>query len=757
MSYEPIPARIALCTLSVGWIVACSGANIQPVPVSRCLPPTSTAREPIVGLASQQPTVTAATRLIAPSRWLVLGPFPDAEADHLAPLGGEAEATITEGTAEKFASESVSVVQLGTDPLGKIDLERALGDKSNRVLYAYAELTSNVAQRAIVQLAVNGSVKVWVNGALVHQRWRSGPSANHSGQEFSTALRAGANRILVKMDTGSAEAAFVFMPFTESDHRLALAEAAEARVPDEELISVDGDGWVRADSRLPDLTWSNPALAQWTLGSSALEYTWYGPDGNPAHDARALGPYTAVVTYHSKSGASVRRSQPLLRVAPGFLQNLDWSQPTLPKPKHLSWNDWRRVESSVAAWAGGLITRSPSGIDSLPIVLGEILSPPRTAAVELGAHASMIRWQQRQLDLKRRLLGLGEPKRVAPALRSTPAPVLRVGSVQQAGIRPQALATVRKMAADWAAADQQPYVLILARHGVVFLHESYGLQDGKPLPVSQRFRPASIGKSFAALLFAQFVEQGLLSPSLLVGEVLVRWPTQGEHAITFRQLFDHTAGLTGYNSYHGLDNPWLEDAFVAHTLPRAKPGLYYLDEGDGSNIAAKAMELIDGRAFPILQRQELFSRLGAHSIDQWDGGWADAATALDVARVAQMLLQKGAYGDWQFFSEDTWSQLLPTRLADLYPNLHDRTREGGIGLEHAWDPEDDVTATASASNQPRKRLHTLGLGSASSSVCRIDYQHDTVLVAARPAASNSRLHEKHLHALVRALEEAIAD
>jgi CubicO group peptidase (beta-lactamase class C family) len=317
---------------------------------------------------------------------------------------------------------------------------------------------------------------------------------------------------------------------------------------------------------------------------------------------------------------------------------------------------------------------------------------------------------------------------------------------------------LRQLATDWAKTDKEPFVLALARHGVLFLHEAFGKLDGKPLPLAHRFRPASIGKNFAALVFAQFMERGWLKPRQTVGEVLVSWPRTGPKAVTFRQLFDHTAGLHGHTTYAGLDNPWLEEAFAAHVLPSVEVGLRYEYEGDGGNIAAKAMELIDGRAFPILQREVLFGPLGANSIDQWDCGWAAAATTLDMAKVAQMLLQKGAYGDWQFFGEKTWEALLPVPLSSLYPTLRGSDHERGIGLEHGWDPEDDAaSAKESPGGRPPKKLHTVGHGSASSSIYRVDYRHDIVMVAGRISAPDGQAYEKYLHEIVRTLDAAVMD
>lgn len=172
--------------------------------------------------------------------------------DHLMPLGGEADAVIALDTARKFTSEAVSVVPVVTDPVGKVELDRSFQGTERGILYAYAELPSDAAQTAIVHLVVNDSTKVWLNGALVHQLSQLSRGENRSPQEFSVALRPGNNRVLVKMDSGRPEIGFVFLPFTESDHRLALAEAAEARFPDEEIISADGDGWVRQDARLPE-------------------------------------------------------------------------------------------------------------------------------------------------------------------------------------------------------------------------------------------------------------------------------------------------------------------------------------------------------------------------------------------------------------------------------------------------------------------------------------------------------------------------
>jgi CubicO group peptidase (beta-lactamase class C family) len=675
--------------------------------------------------------------------------------DYLEPLGGEAAAVIANDSASRFASspEPVKVLEAKTGPWGSVELDKIFPASSNRILYAYAELDSDRKQGGIVHFGVDDSAKVWVNGKLVHSHYHPGRPVTRWDEEFPIELTTGKNRILIKVDNGWMGAGFMFEPFTPEDHHQQLAERAEQRLGEEPLEFADGQAFIRSDSVLPDVSWKNSALASLVLGSANVSRSWYGPDGKPATAADQTGLYTAIATYRTGRGLLVRRAVPLLRTPADLWHKLDWEKTKLVKPDAVSAPDWKRFEKTVTDWVGGTLRFAPYRDSSAAIAFSELITPPKNYGVALGSQASLVRWEQRELDLKRQILGLHDAKRVGPTRRSAPAPVLRVGTPQQAGIKPEAVNEFRKIAADWAAADHQPFVLVLARHGIVFLHESFGKLDGKALPLDHRFRPASIGKNFAALVFAQFVERGWLKPGQIVGEVLPSWPKSGDKVVTFRQLFDHTAGLHGHTTYGGLGNPWLEEIFAGHVLPYINVGLRYEYEGDGGNIAAKAMELIDGRAFPILQREVLFSPIGANSVDQWDCGWAGAATALDMAKVGQMLLQKGAYGDWQFFSEETWRQLLPARLASFYPKLTDTAIERGIGLEHLWDPEDEA-APAAAAPAPKK-LHTVGHGSASTSIYRIDYPHDIVMVAGRIAAPDGQAYDKYQHAMVRTLESAV--
>ena len=91
------------------------------------------------------------------------------------------------------------------------------------------------------------------------------------------------------------------------------------------------------------------------------------------------------------------------------------------------------------------------------------------------------------------------------------------------------------------------------------------------------------------------------------------------------------------------------------------------------------------------------------------------AAAEDLARIAQMLLNKGSYGEWQFMSEATFEHFLPAPIEPLITHAIDRVY--GIG-----------TAEYRGSGLGKG---TFGHGAASSTTLRIDPEHQLVIVMTR--------------------------
>lgn len=70
---------------------------------------------------------------------------------------------------------------------------------------------------------------------------------------------------------------------------------------------------------------------------------------------------------------------------------------------------------------------------------------------------------------------------------------------------------------------------------------------------------------------------------------------------------------------------------------------------------------------------------------------------LDMAKFGQMLLDRGAYGEMRFFSEETFQKMLPQDLSKVIGP--DVKRSFGIGL----DGNPDRSASDCAPMRPRPR------------------------------------------------------
>ena len=112
---------------------------------------------------------------------------------------------------------------------------------------------------------------------------------------------------------------------------------------------------------------------------------------------------------------------------------------------------------------------------------------------------------------------------------------------------------------------------------------------------------------------------------------------------------------------------------------------------------------------------------------------------MDIAKIGQMLLNKGKYGNMQFFSEDTFAKMLPSKLTDVLGP--DTNIEWGIGVMPWFSGEGLGKGT-------------FGHGAASSATLRIDPINDLVIVMTRNTAGKNfgKYHPQFIKAIVDGLE-----
>ena len=229
----------------------------------------------------------------------------------------------------------------------------------------------------------------------------------------------------------------------------------------------------------------------------------------------------------------------------------------------------------------------------------------------------------------------------------------------------------------WVDDTGEPFVTLVARNGVVVTHEAFGRDaTGKPIDCDYRCWVGSITKSVTALLFSQFLDQGLIDLDDSLASVFPDYPKNSRHVPTFRQCFNHTSGLSGHGDFGGASNPHLEN-IVLNGIDVNEPDVRYSYSGMGYDLAAKAMEIVAGKSIVRLYDEHLFQPLHFGDVPIGNASSEGQFTAIELGTLAQLIANRGSYGEVEFISPRTFDRLLPEVL-----HVPDRggVVDEGIGL-----------------------------------------------------------------------------
>ena len=253
-------------------------------------------------------------------------------------------------------------------------------------------------------------------------------------------------------------------------------------------------------------------------------------------------------------------------------------------------------------------------------------------------------------------------------------------------------------------------------------------------------------------MFAQFVDQGLINIDDPVGKFLPDYPLTGDKAITLRQCFTHTAGLYGHEEFSGLHNPWLENV-IANGIEHLQPGKVHNYNGMGYDLAGRVMEIVSGKSIFRLMRENFFDPLKLkNSVLEEDLGFSFNGTAWDLAMIGQLLLNKGSYGDLEFFSPETFEKLVPKNLKQFYPDID---VEWGIGITWMRQPHPDAGKNDVPKDQTVLSKNIIGHGSATSAVLRVDLDNELVITQTRRIAGKD--YNKYLLKLLQTIEQGLIE
>ncbi len=183
------------------------------------------------------------------------------------------------------------------------------------------------------------------------------------------------------------------------------------------------------------------------------------------------------------------------------------------------------------------------------------------------------------------------------------------------------------------------------------------------------------------------------------------------------------------------------EEMIAGYYPYLEIGKKLEYNGAGYALAGKIMETISGEALPQLFKNHLLAPLDCENTEITDASSSAMSVPMDMAKIGQMLLNGGSYGDIHFFSPETFEKMLPERLTKVLGP--DTTEEWGIGLTGM----DWLDSTALS---PR----AFGHGALSSSILAMDPKTDMVVVMTRDA--EGRNFEEYKNKFFAAIAEEVA-
>ncbi|MCF7740253.1 MAG: beta-lactamase family protein [Candidatus Marinimicrobia bacterium] len=676
--------------------------------------------------------------------------------DYLEKIGGEENIVIADTTIVNFQNEqghqlSRKAEFIQSKKNGIIDLDKRFNKIDHCMSYAFCYIQSRKDQKVNFLFGSDDGAKIWINGNLIYRNY-DGRSLVLRQDHFSTSLKKGLNRVLIKVVDLVGDWGFILEPFDSA----AWSEYQISKKLEEDKtdflnckIKRDDNYWnyLFTLGEFLDLEWEAPYLVKKVAGDFLLKIKWYDKNLKQVEKPVEPGRYGYYIEGQSPRGFTIRRGGTMYCLPSGWLA---WSERPKaylsPLPlKTVSDSIWHKYEDIIAQSAGRVVLLSILQQEEGAVLLSyldeinEDEEPSRINTPIIQDHEYHLALKKKILDYQNTFPALDKPEEIAkPAKRLSP------GSLEKADVKKGIIAKLDTACQSWYSESGEPFEIVAARHGVIFYDQAFG----KNVNRQTKMPMASLTKFITGVMFAQFVDQGLINIDDPVGKFLPDFPRQGKNAVTLRHCFTHTAGLYGHEEYGGLHNPWLENVIAnGYELGLFQPGKKHNYTGMGYDLAGRVMEMVSDKSIFRLFQENFFLPLGLdNTILEEDLGFSCNSTARDMATVGQLMLNKGKYGNKIFFSESTFRKLLPKNLNQYYPGIDE---QWGIGITWMRDTHPETGTGRIPADSTIFSKRTFGHGSATSAVLRIDPQNDLVLaINRRYAGENYQKHLKNVEMII---------
>ncbi len=502
--------------------------------------------------------------------------------------------------------------------------------------------------------------------------------------------------------------------------------------------------YVFCGDAFPVCDFDRPYKARQWLGPYTIKTTFYDRDFNKVDAPTRPGRYGAVVEVVPEQGPKVTRYRTLCCLPDdrsGYHRFANRPQISVSFPEHFG------ISPEVARWQSRWISEHLAELfaestfrdpHSGAFFCGLLESQPSQAPSGMAEspYAADHQWW---LTLKRKLCGMDKayphPFVCPTPISGAPAPILRDGSVKDAGMKPDAVEAIDAVCSAWAADSDEAFALCIARHGVVFMEKAYGMRDRTPMTTDTQSWVASITKTLSATLLWMLVDQGVVDLDDPVSKYLP--PLRDihiENSLTIRHVYTHTGGLWCHwgDEWNDLEN------VIALIYPYLEVARDYNYNGLGPALGSRVVEMITGEGLPQLYQNHLLGPLGCAHTDMHDSYGRGRSVPRDLAVIGQMLLNGGAYGDMRFFSQQTLDMMLPRNIGYILG------RETDVVVGIGTDP------LGTDGMSPR----TFGHGSASKSTFRIDPENGLVVTMTRNDAGKNfqQYHAQFIQTIVENLQ-----
>jgi CubicO group peptidase (beta-lactamase class C family) len=476
------------------------------------------------------------------------------------------------------------------------------------------------------------------------------------------------------------------------------------------------DGYTFSGDAFPTPRLEKPLFAEHQIGPYTIQTDYFDRNYNKVDAPTDEGRYGAVISIHSEeSGYTYKRYRTLYKYS-GYIRwwerdlegGIEFPEEFGIDPVVLE--DKRKVVAEHLKWqfTSGLSRDQRAG--ALLAGLRESVPGSGEESVYNDVWARDRAWW---VGLKRKLLGDApvEPLECPTGVFKGRARELVFSTDEEAGFTPGATQAIKDVCRGWWQSSGEPFSICVAKAGKIIHLQSYGDRDGKPVTLTTKTPIASVTKLLTGTLMAMLVEHRRVDLDAPVATYLPAFRgTPVEKTLTIRHLMNHTSGMRSH--WGDEDNDFEE--LAAGYAPQMLIGKTYQYNGTAFALAGKVIEAVSGESLPAFIKRHLLDPLDCRDTDVFGTSWDGLSTPLDLARIGQLLLNKGAYGDFRFFEYAAYEAMLPKPLAPVIPGTW---RKYGLGTVYYTDEGLGVG--------------TFGHGAASSTIFRVDPKNDMVIVVTR--------------------------